>query len=513
MDIVTSTRTLLSRLQINLRESNDKIQANDDTLFLSSCISSVSTAHSLSTLFQEKTISQNSHCFLHKAFLVFHGAFIVLLGILATSCQRFDDETEELATAEAVSLNVMTRSAEANPIQYPVELFAFTVDGKYAGSKSIESEEETITFNLPKGEYRLVALSGLTDDYDLPEKPTAEDAISFTNKQYANNPLMYGTADVTLSEKNTKATIVLSYTVAAVQIKLTHITHASSVEITIASLFPSLSFSGDFTGDAQKIHLTCQQDEEGNWFHDTFYIFPGAGDKTTFSITIEEDEDVQTFGYTYEGIPEANHPFNIVGNYNETLSIEGLLESSGWAEPINVNFKFGNNINEEDDGDEGNEVVDPDGEGKIMTADGIKEIPKVGDIYEDCIVAKVDGITDSTFNALLLSLDEWEGKEIEVEKKLKGYSVNGIENWRLPSHNEAKQLIASFNNGSLTAINKKIASSYQDKVQIPSVKRYLCMKGNDKYSFVFDRSGTISMAGPKKIYQIRPVIYYRFSLL
>ena len=110
-------KTLLSRLQINLHESNDKIQANDDTLFLSSCISSVNTAHSLSTLFQEKTISQNSHCFLHKAFLVFHGAFIVLLGILATSCQRFDDETEELATAEAVSLNVMTRSAEANPIQ------------------------------------------------------------------------------------------------------------------------------------------------------------------------------------------------------------------------------------------------------------------------------------------------------------------------------------------------------------------------------------------------------------
>ena len=69
---------------------------------------------------------------------------------------------------------------------------------------------------------------------------------------------------------------------------------------------------------------------------------------------------------------------------------------------------------------EGNEVVDPDGEGKIIAADGLKEIPKVGDFYEDCIVAKVDGITDSTFNALLLSLDEWEGKEIEVEKKLKG---------------------------------------------------------------------------------------------
>ena len=462
--------------------------------------------------FVSKVISRNNR-FINKAFLVFHGAFIVFCCILATSCQRFDDESEELVEANAVTLKVMTRSADETPIQYPVYMFAFTVDGKYAGSETILSEDEDIIFNLPKGEYQLVAFSGISDDYVIPEKPTAEDVITFTNGQFAQNPLMQGMADVTLTGKNTKATVVLSYIVAAVQVRLNNIPNATSVQISIAPLFPSLSFIGDYEGDGQRITLTCQKDEEDSWTHDVIYIFPGASNKTTFSITIEEEGEVQTFGYTYAGSPEANHAFNIVGNYDETLSLEGFLEANGWEDPINVNFTFGN-------GEEGQTIPDdPNGEdeGEVTTSNETptnisEEIPKVGDIWNDCIVADVTNVTNTSADLLLLSLEEWEGLTKECKETYNGYSVNGIGNWRMPTDIEAKNISDTFHGSSLTALNTKIKKRAYNEVPISSTERYLCVKGKYYYSFMYANGKRITKAGSQTVYLIRPVVKYHFTV-
>ena len=462
--------------------------------------------------YESKEFLRNNR-FINKAFLVFHGAFIVFCCILATSCQQFDDEAEELIEANAVTLKVMTRSADETPIQYPVYMFAFEVDGKYAGSQIVQSEEENISFSLPKGEYRLVALSGISDDYVIPENPTAEDVITFTNGKYANNPLMQGMADVTLTGKNTKATVVLSYIVAAVQVRLNNIPNATSVQISIAPLFPSFSFIGDYEGDGQKITLTCQKEEEDSWTHDIIYIFPGASNKTTFSITIEEEGEVQTFGYTYTGSPEANHPFNIVGNYDETLSLEGFLEANGWEEPINVNFSFGNGEEEQSTPDEPNGEDEEEPSTNNETPTNISEdIPKVGDIWNDCIVVDVTNIKNTGADLLLLSLEEWQGLPKECKGTYNGYSVNGIGNWRMPTDIEAKKINEKFIEDNLKALNTKIRKRQYNEVLISSTERYLCLKGNTYYSFMFAKGKRVTKAGPQTIYLIRPVVKYHFTI-
>lgn len=508
MNLEKKVKAMLSKLNLILCVQSHKDLALEHTLYSSSSISTESTADSLFTLNEVHPQQKENNRFIHKAFLVFHGAFIVLACILATSCQRFDEESEELVGTDDVTLSVSTRSADEAPIQYPVNMFALTIDGKYAGSQIIQSENEQISFNLPKGEYMLIALSGITDEYIVPEKPNAEDLITFANGQYATSPLMYGTADVTLTNKSTKATIVLSYTVAAIQVKLINIPNANAVNISISPLLPSMTFDGIFQGDGQKINLACQKDEEGNWTHDAVYVFPGLGDKTTFSITIEEEGETKTFGYTYNGYPEANHPFNIIGNYDETLTIDGLLESNGWEEPINVNFTFGNNVEDETMPDEETPADETPTE-EIPT-----EIPQVGTIWNDCIVASVSNIKENSVDLLLLSLQEWESVQKKADEMIVGYTVNGIGNWRLPDYKEAKLLGNTFNKDKLKALNKIIeARNEEDEVPISEKKRYICKKNGSNYSFIFEYNPRVTDTGPNPLYLIRAVAKYHFTFL
>lgn len=428
-----------------------------------------------------------------KKYLITHKEIIlsILFSILFFSCQKIAEE--EIENSTAVSVNISTRAAEETDIQYPVNIYAFTIDGKFVDTKTISSAKDDMNFSLAEGDYRLVAVSGLNQEYEIVDKPEISDVINITNNGYAKTPLMHGMADVTLKGKSAEAVITLTYTVAEINIILSGIIDADQVKVSLSSHYPNLSLDGKYNGESLKLDLDCSKDQKGNWVAGPYYIFPGYGDKTVFSISIIKNGKMKVYGYTYSGTPQANHPFNAIGNYNGILKICGSLVSKGWENPIDVKFSFGNSKEEiEETGGE-----DP---GKPTN-----NIPKVGDIWNDCIVAAVNEVTQNSIKLLLFSIEEWEGKYSDGEKVIDGYIVNGIGGWRLPSYNEAKLIRETFSGNTLLALNDKINKRGMNELEISTTYRYLCKKGSRFYSFQFGKGKTISQAGSKTTYLIRPV--------
>ena len=415
----------------------------------------------------------------------------ILLSIFFFSCQKISEE--EIENATAVSVDISTRVAEETDIQYPVNIYAFTIDGKYVDMKTISSVKDDMNFNLAEGDYRLVAVSGLNQEYEIVDKPEISDVINITNNGYAKTPLMHGMADVTLKGKSAEAIITMTYTVAEINILLSEISDADQVKVSLSSHYPNLSLDGKYNGESLKLDLDCSKDQNGNWIAGPYYIFPGYGDKTVFSISIIKNGKMKVYGYTYSGTPQANHPFNAIGNYNGTLKISGSLVSKGWEDPINVKFSFGDSKEEQ-------EETNPE-----VPVEPNNNMPKVGDIWNDCIVAAVNEVTQNSAKLLLFSIEEWEGKYSDGEKAIDGYSINEIGNWRLPSYNEAKLIRDTFSGNALLALNDKINKRGMDELEISTTYRYLCKKGSLFYSFQFNNGKSITQAGSKTTYLIRPV--------
>ena len=63
--------------------------------------------------------------------------------------------------------------------------------------------------------------------------------------------------------------------------------------------------------------------------------------QTVFSITLEDNSQTKTFGYTFKGKPEANVPLNIGGSYSGDVTVGGSLISGEWKAPVDIKFNFG----------------------------------------------------------------------------------------------------------------------------------------------------------------------------
>ena len=110
-----------------------------------------------------------------------------------------------------------------------------------------------------------------------------------------------------------------------------------------------------------------------------------------------------------------------------------------------------------------------------------------------------------------MSLDEWEATVSQVDEVLDGYSVNGISGWRLPTHEEAALLRASFSGENQEELNELIAEYDESLYGLDGDERYLCTKNGVYYSFKFAGGTTISKAGEKRSYYVRLVKTYRFE--
>ena len=431
---------------------------------------------------------------------------LALLGCwFLISCQQVPNDDEWLSEEEMKPLKVKVRSAENVEIAYPLYLYAFDKNGKLAASQTIVDEGKDMALSLTDDEYQVVALSGVTDDYQLPKDLTLEGEIKLSNIEGADAPLMVGRADVGGSRnEGTMAEIALSYVVAQLNVVLKNVpADVSTVQLSISPLYSSLSMGGEYGGDAQKVKINCTLGEDGVWSAQPTYIFPGSAAETTFSVSFKKEDGTElTYGYTYQGKPEANHPFNITGSYAEGVIVGGSFEISGWEEAIDVEFTFGANV-----------VPDKEGEDEEEPEIDMTNVPEVGTIWNDMIVVDIGEADENGVDLLLMSLDEWESDTLNVVDIPTGYSVNGISGWNLPTYDEATTIRARFSNDARLELND-IIKQYDSQLvglSADSNDRYLCLKNGKYYSFSFAPKTNISPA-KKRSYYVRLVKTYRLAI-
>lgn len=439
----------------------------------------------------------------------------MFLPFLFTSCAKYfaeDEEEEEENNQKTTStLHINPRSGDETELIYPIHIYAFDTEGKCTAQQTINSSEEgpAIELGLPKGTYRIVALSGATGkNYILPEKPSLTDFIEFKQDNKAETPLMMGNADVTLKNGSAKANITLSFSVAQIKITLLNIPpEYSSVEVELASSYSKLSFQGEY-GNSKNTLISCWRTTEGAWNTDTFYTFAGSQNKTIISIHLTKEGVTETYGYTYNNSIQANHPFILTGNYAGSITVEGNIIAGSWGNPLTVDFSFGKgNGQEEKPGGEGDE-----NEGEKEETPGetfyVDQIPEEESIWEGCPVLKIiennlgneaDVLLMGTHNAV-----NGKGKEkmlaSDAIAALDNYTVSKITNWRIPTKEEAQLMKSKYNNN-LEDINQ-LLSDVKGTLLVLESTRYLC--NNAKYTFNF-KSTQLSPAGEKTPYFLRPV--------
>lgn len=429
---------------------------------------------------------------------------VMLFSFAVFSCQQMPEDDVELSTEDVKSLKVNVRSAGEAEIVYPLHLYAFDSKGKLAASQILANATQDMALALSKGDFRIVALSGVSNAYKLPENPTLDDVISIVDSKGADTPLMMGRANVEItSASESSVQLTLSYVVAALNVKLKDVPdNVVTVQMAISPLHSTLSMDGKYGGASQKIKVECTKASEGVWSAKTTYIFPGNGTETDFSIYFKTDDGTEvTYGHSFKGVPQANYLFNVTGSYAGGFIVGGDFDVTDWEGIIDVEFDFGSNVVPDDDED------DEDDENVDLTG-----VPSVGTIWNGTIVADIGEADESGVDLLLLSLDEWVGLISDLPDDVRGYSVNGISGWRFPTSDEVKVLKARFSDDDLWALNELIAEYDDEFWGLNDEVRYVCTKNGEYYTFKFAEGSNVSKAGVKTEYYARLVKTYRFSL-
>jgi len=426
------------------------------------------------------------------------------------SCQMMpDDDVPMIDESDTKNLKVNVRAAGEAEIVYPLYLYAFNEGGTLVASQVLSDSEQEMSLPLTKGDFQVVAIAGTCNAYQLPENPNIDDVIKMVGSKGAETPLMMGRANVEITNtKESSVQLTLSYVVAALNVKLNDVpSNVVDVQLVLSPLYSTLSMGGSYGGASQNVKVGCTLVSEGVWAAETIYIFPGNGTETDFSIYFKTDDGTEvTYGHSFKGAPKANYLFNVEGTYAGGIIVGGNFDVTDWEGAIDVEFEFGSNVLPDDENDDaGDEGTDSD---EIdMTG-----VPEVGTIWNGTIVADIGEADESGVELLLMTLEEWDATTSQVPDLLNGYSVNGISEWRLPTHDEASVLRASFSGENRLKLNELIAEYDEELWGIDGDERYLCNKNGVYYSFKFAGGTTISKAGDKKVYYVRLVKSYRISL-
>ncbi len=424
--------------------------------------------------------------------------FFTAICYFLAACQAVPDEDVPVADSGA-TLKVQARSAEEVDLIYPLYLYAFSENGKCVDTQVIQDADEVPQFALSEGNYRIIVLSGVSKDYLLPEQPTLDGVIVLENSVGASTPLMVGKSNVVVSSSSElMLNVVLSYAVSAIGVTLKEIpSDVEDVTLSLSPVYGSLTLNGEYGKKEQSLQISCEKVDKGEWHAGTCYVFPGSASETLISVIMKKSDGKEiVYSYTYQGAPQAKHPFNIVGKYAGEMIVDGSFVIEGWGEATDVVFEFGASATpdiEEDDSD-------------------LSGIPKVGSIWNGTIVASVSEADASGVDLLLLSLEEWDSSVSTIEDDIDEYNTEDDSGWRLPTHEEAKLLQKHFSGEARLILNKRILAYNSELYDISGIERYLCMKGTAYYSFIFAGETSITKAGEKRTYYTRLVKNYHLSL-
>ena len=141
--------------------------------------------------------------------------FYALICIFICACTPVIEESDFVENQES-EMRILTRSSVE--INYPMVLYAFDITtGNMAAYTTVSSDTDDAILYLPKGNYQIVALTGLPV---IDKKPALNDVITLSS--YMDAPIQMGSAAV-YATQNSTVSIMLYNQVSAVDIMLSGI--------------------------------------------------------------------------------------------------------------------------------------------------------------------------------------------------------------------------------------------------------------------------------------------------
>lgn len=443
-------------------------------------------------------------------------AFMGLMGLypfLCTGCfqpaEVLENELEN-TSKETSTLRLTTRSSTGQ-IDYPVMVLAFDVDGNKRGQQLISSSDDQIQMKLPVGSYQISAITGFSSYTEPDDYATNDAAISIPRFGYADAPLFVGSADVELGDKNATVEVIMSSRTASMQIFLKDLpATVESTNIAISKQYGAYGMDGKYASSIVT-RATCEKSEDGIWSTGVFYVFPGSEAQTVLTITIIDDSQQFSYGYTVNEPLEAGVPYTLNGIYKAgervgSFDVTGSLVVDSWKDPKAFNFEFGEGASSD------NSITEDD---NVIT-DDVTELPTALSIWNGHVVALVMDEKETEEDLLLISLTDYTdvysafavGHENDALSIATAYNEDGLTGWKIPSNFELQSLKTIYKDDYLNYLNDVISQAGGEPIVLidPKTKkgaRYLCEKATVANSFA--STSTKGTAGAKTKYYLRLV--------
>lgn len=416
--------------------------------------------------------------------------FSLSMLFFAGSCTTVDfDEVIESGENSKSNLKIMTRSSNADELNYPVIIYAFNEDGVLEAEQELSSSGENLSLALNEGLHHLVALSDYSD-YTIPQSKSYESLISMPEVNYSKSALRMGAADVNMKLGSQTTNISLSYAVCSINLSLSNVpSDVKSVAVTLSNLHTAKSFSGKDAG-TETITVNCSKDN-GIWTTGNFYVFGNSSSSLVLSISLTSSNGTSTYGYTYNTSLKPGVPYQFKGSYTEGLSVNGSINFGGWGDSVVAEFNFG--------------PGSTSGKSDKVEQISVASIPQANTIWKGHVVACVQNQTETDADLILLSLNEWAGmtstyhatNPMAAQSVADSYVETDMDNWTVPTKEQASILKGLYYDEELFSLNATIESAGGVTLSVEDEKgsnvRYLCEDAT--YTFVFKNNSSITKAG------------------
>lgn len=379
---------------------------------------------------------------------IFALTMILAVVVSLASCSKDVDGYSGEVNLGSNKLTVRAKAASVGTssmtVASPINIYVFDSKGKCIALKTMDSETETVNMKLQAGEYKLYAVAGAaSSDYSLPlkDEATPQSIVALKANKLHSDIMTASSSVVLVDGEDADVTLLMQRKVLLLtSVNITDVPDdVTSISATLSPLHGNITLAGDYSDEnvAQTVTLSKQSDGTSWTAACNLFLLPSIGNPSVTFTFRTTDGKTKTFAYASQKPLVANYKVSINVNYLKVKepTMKCVISGVEWAGTDVWSF----------DADERNFTVD--GEDKGGTTVDDESVPSAGKIYKGCYVLK----TEKSGNNIIVTLIAPKGKTAltftngdaasineAVNASLKELSVDGIENWRLPTLEELK---------------------------------------------------------------------------
>lgn len=385
--------------------------------------------------------------------------------------------------------------------QYPATVCVYGEEGGYTHMSTFDNANDTLRLTLPRGRYRLVALSG-TACYHLPTDYALHSVISQNEALLPTSPLLMAQADVTLSSATATAALPLVPQAASLSFTATGVpSRATQVHATLSTLYTAVTLGGEWQSALPVTFPLVRNDLQWSTTR-SYYLFPSRSSNLVLTLQVMVDGSTEYYSYHLPQHLDAGYDYNV-----QVSLAQGVLSPS-----IVISG-------------EGNDLPSAD---TLTVSDFPTSAPS---LWHGLVLAHMSMLSADRADILLISANEWdevssaysadptnavsiarqytEMCDINLSPSTLPNATSGlVTQWHIPTPDQATLLRSLYTDAQAYMLNAQLAS-----IQMPGItatdlnghpERYLCTDGQQTYSFAAG-STSISKAGTKATYRLRLV--------